>query len=442
MPPKRRAPPARRSSTSSESDGEGSPPPAAAPCSDTPTWTPGIWSKGDATEPEHTRRTRACVAVEASAGVWHDDNSLVWWQHPGARPSSKIWAFDMDGTLINPKGKGKFPVNRADWQWWHPNVVTKLRSAADNGFKIVIFTNQKGISTGRQRQSDITGKIEDISRELNVPLTAFIATRDDRNRKPSPAMWAFHRDHCNGGLPIDPFDSVFVGDAAGRHDSWAPQKKKDFDCTDRKFAANIGVRFQTPEEFFLNEPPTPNFDWNGITKDQLFALERQPKLSARTWHRAGPELVVMCGAPASGKSTFCKRFLVPHGYERVNRDTLKTKERCVKACQQALAEGKSVCIDNTNPAPEDRALYLNLAKKNGVPARCFVLQTPLPVAHHNNLYREQTDGTEHVPEIAYRSFKGKFKPPTASEGFAEILEIPFVPEFDSDEARNCFFMYT
>jgi len=34
---------------------------------------------------------------------------------------------------------------------------------------------------------------------------------------------------------------VYVGDAAGRAKAWAPGKPKDFSCSDRMFAANIGI---------------------------------------------------------------------------------------------------------------------------------------------------------------------------------------------------------
>ena len=35
---------------------------------------------------------------------------------------------------------------------------------------------------------------------------------------------------------------------------WKAGAKKDFSCSDRKFAHNIGLPFHTPEEFFLGEP--------------------------------------------------------------------------------------------------------------------------------------------------------------------------------------------
>jgi len=42
------------------------------------------------------------------------------------------------------------------------------------------------------------------------------------------------------------------------------------------------------------------------------------------------EFVIMVGMPASGKSTFRKKYLEPQGYVAVNRDTLGTMAKCVK----------------------------------------------------------------------------------------------------------------
>lgn len=36
------------------------------------------------------------------------------------------------------------------------------------------------------------------------------------------------------------------------------------------------------------------------------------------------ELVIFCGSPGAGKSTFYWRYLQPQGYERINQDTLKS----------------------------------------------------------------------------------------------------------------------
>ena len=59
------------------------------------------------------------------------------------------------------------------------------------------------------------------------------------------------------------------------------------------------------------------------------------------------EMVIFVGSPASGKSTFWKNYMPQ--YLRVNRDTLKTKEKCYKLAEEAILKGSSVVIDNTNP---------------------------------------------------------------------------------------------
>lgn len=49
-------------------------------------------------------------------------------------------------------------------------------------------------------------------------------------------------ENCNKGVVVDEKESFYVGDAAGRPKNWAPGKNKDFSCTDRMFAANVGIR--------------------------------------------------------------------------------------------------------------------------------------------------------------------------------------------------------
>ncbi len=81
-------------------------------------------------------------------------------------------------------------------------------------------------------------------------------------------------------------------------------------------------------------------------------------------------MVIFTGCPGSGKSTFWHNYMPK--YERINRDTLKTKEKCYKVADELMTQGKSVVIDNTNPKIEDRKYFLDLAKKHGFKARSFL----------------------------------------------------------------------
>ncbi len=100
-------------------------------------------------------------------------------------------------------------------------------------------------------------------------------------------------------------------------------------------------------------------------------------------------MILMIGPPASGKSTFTKKHLVPHNYVHINRDLLKTQEKCLKEAEDALKKGQSVCIDNTNPSKKVRADYISLAKKCGVSqVRCFKMTTPIELCKHLNYVRQ------------------------------------------------------
>jgi len=95
---------------------------------------------------------------------------------PHVTQSSQVIGFDLDDTLIVTLSGNTFAKSRQDWQWKQPNVVPKLQQLHSSGFKIVIFTNQAGVGKGKQKLSDLTGKITDIAAHLKFPFQAFMGT--------------------------------------------------------------------------------------------------------------------------------------------------------------------------------------------------------------------------------------------------------------------------
>ena len=214
--------------------------------------------------------------------------------------------------------------------------------------------------------------------------------------------------------------------------------KKDFSCTDRKFACNIGVNFETPEEFFLGFQKCTKFSFGDFDPRATVLSEYRPKI-----HPAGAvlihhdsEVVVFVGFPASGKSTFYEKIMKPNGYVHVNRDKLGSWQKCVNSCEQELKRKRKVVIDNTNPDVESRLRYITCAKACGVPVRCFQFMTTLAESKHNNKFRELTTKTSlnKVTDIAYNTYKSKFVQPSVSEGFSEVLQITINASVDDEYA--------
>lgn len=155
-------------------------------------------------------------------------------------------------------------------------------------------------------------------------------------------------------------------------------------------------------------------------------------------------MVLLVGRPASGKSTLTKRSFLPHGYIQVNRDTLGTKEKCLKVTGQALEKKQSVVVDNTNPKKEDRKPYIDLAKKHGIPVRCLYLNVSNELSFHLNMFRQNlSKGLQRrVPLVAYRTFDKYFEEPIVSEGFDDVTVIDFVPSFDKELDKELFKHWT
>ena len=72
------------------------------------------------------------------------------------------------------------------------------------------------------------------------------------------------------------------------------------------------------------------------------------------------------------------------------------------------------------------------------------MQTPVELAHHLNLVRQnQTNGeVRRVPDVGYNVFKKNFEEPTTAEGFSEVLKVDFVPKFDSTRDLEIFKQWT
>ncbi|GIJ89811.1 hypothetical protein Asppvi_008757 [Aspergillus pseudoviridinutans] len=383
-------------------------------------------------------------------------------EQPARREKAKVAAFDFDSTLVVTASGNTFPRDSSDWKWFSPNVPTKLQELNAEGqvarlfhggnranrnrrYHIVIMSNQKRISLqkdlkgGRADSKSLTNfkeRVTGVMRQIDIPISVYAATADDENRKPRTGMWReFVEDYDLDVFGVDLSASVYVGDAAGR--------PRDHSNVDRGFAMNVGIPFKTPEEFFLNqaaqdvqEPFNPSSYLKTDTEENV------PVPFARQSPR---ELVIFCGSPGAGKSTFYWNHLEPLGYERVNQDILKTRQKCIKVAKEFLAAGSSVVVDNTNADPNTRAEWVRVANEFNVPIRCVYFTSPPELCKHNNAVRSANrslnpESRAPLPGIAFGDFLKRFKEPTMEEGFSDIVRVDFRFQGD-DEARRIWRQY-
>ncbi|EPE36814.1 HAD-like protein [Glarea lozoyensis ATCC 20868] len=370
---------------------------------------------------------------------------------PGLNQKKKkrIAAFDFDSTLITTvSGKKSYSSESNDWKWWHPSVPGKLRQLyTEEGYLIAVVSNQAGLSLktdpkgSGKRLNTFKDKASAVLNQLDMPIIIYAATEKDIYRKPRMGMWTELLDDCKiSSDDLDLEHSIFVGDAAGRHAEAG--KAKDFSCSDRNFAGNIGLKFYTPEEFFLDEVPRA---FSRTFEPSEFLPNTAAEVIAPFSRNSPQDLVVFVGSPGAGKSTFYWHNLQPLGYERVNQDILKTRERCLKVAEQYLIEGKSVAVDNTNADSEVRRRWIELAAKRSVPVRCVHFTAAAEICEHNDAVRAlnsnmNPEKRSMLPSVAFRGYSSRYQPPKIAEGFEDITEVSF--KFEGKESeRNLWMQY-
>jgi predicted kinase len=135
------------------------------------------------------------------------------------------------------------------------------------------------------------------------------------------------------------------------------------------------------------------------------------------------EAVVLVGLPAAGKTTFYQqRFAATHVH--VSKDlwpkSADKNARQARELNAALASGRSVVIDNTNPAVADRALVIAAAREHGARVVGYYFAAEPREAIGRNRGRE---GKARVPNVAIFTAAKRMMVPERGEGFDELYRV-------------------
>lgn len=308
------------------------------------------------------------------------EDSTINFQVNDFEYKSKIAAFDFDHTLVKPKSNSTFSKDEYDWQWLRFNVPTVLKTLHENGFGIVIFTNQSKFTTFKIKQ------IRNVCNELNIPVNIFIET-NKHFKKPNPYMYNLYIEGRNN---LNKHESFFVGDALGR--------EGDFSDSDKEFAINCKLIYKSPEEVF-------GVQEKEICKNITIPDER--------------EIIIMIGYPGSGKTTFIEKnfsnlpYIVLHGDIYKSEGALK---KILKA--KIMNENKSIILDATHSNKKKRKVFIEIAQQKKLLIRFIHINTSLEESIIRNKNREKQ-----VPNVALYVYRKYFEPPELSEGINEIIVI-------------------
>jgi predicted kinase len=141
-------------------------------------------------------------------------------------------------------------------------------------------------------------------------------------------------------------------------------------------------------------------------------------------------LIVLVGAPGSGKTTWACRngrgvvhvsqdglidAITPSGFDHIYRPVYREAENAV--ARAALRAGHSVIVDRTNRTRAHRARWVQIAREASSPAVAIVMGTAEALCRERNARRE---GARRLSEERMERMLAAFEPVIPGEGFVSI----------------------
>ena len=150
------------------------------------------------------------------------------------------------------------------------------------------------------------------------------------------------------------------------------------------------------------------------------------------------ELVLFIGLQGSGKSSFSRERLAGT-HVLVSKDlwphARKREARQRRLIAEALAAGRSVVVDNTNPTIEGRAPLIALGKEHGARVVGYAFESRLEDCLARNAKRV---GRARVEEVGIYATRKVLRWPSLAEGFDALYFVRLTPEgtFDISDGRE------
>jgi predicted kinase len=166
-------------------------------------------------------------------------------------------------------------------------------------------------------------------------------------------------------------------------------------------------------------------------------------------------LVVLVGAPGSGKSTWARRngrgaihvsqdglidAISPDGFEHVYRPIYAAAEDAM--ARAALHSGHTVIVDRTNRTREHRQRWLRIAREAGCPAVAVVMTASAALCRSRNRER---DSKRQLSEVRMERMLAALEAVQPAEGFSAVFEdtitLPEILSALSTERKGLSYEY-
>lgn len=131
------------------------------------------------------------------------------------------------------------------------------------------------------------------------------------------------------------------------------------------------------------------------------------------------EAILLIGLPASGKSTYYKRFLF-NIHVRLSLDLLRTRHREQRMLEVCIETQARLCVDNTNASRAERSRYIEPLRTAGYTIHGYYFESKVADCLARNALRQ---GRDRIPDAGVLGTAGRLELPQRDEGFDRLFYV-------------------
>lgn len=136
-----------------------------------------------------------------------------------------------------------------------------------------------------------------------------------------------------------------------------------------------------------------------------------------------PELAILIGLQASGKTTFYKQHLAEHTHiskDLFPRSARRKQARQLRLISEALDQDRDVAVDNTNPSPDEWEPLITLGRRHGAHITGYWFPPDVALSMRRNALRPPEI---QVPDVGVYATLKRLRRPRLSDGFDTLFAV-------------------
>lgn len=359
--------------------------------------------------------------------IHEEDNGILYFisDNYAYKPNVAIMSFNH--TLIADE------IKKSKIQFmsiYNENVVPFLEQINEQGSLVVIENTYKiSAETLKTSIGQFFKLIENETRKL--PFIIIFATKNNKFKKPYTHVFSkLQQLYASNKLKrniiltdeekrniINLDNSLVIGNNAGRLRN--SMFKADMSDVDRAFAANIKIAFRTNTQVFTRESAPRQWSYSYDVKKLILSQKMLIEPNFADFITNGPQVVMIAGAPTSGKTLLSKRIashIKTSGteakiYDVNNYTSYHVMLQVLKNDMNSEGILTQIIIVDTFEYDKKRLDCFELLGK--MPIKYIELDTPRPVCEFLNKFRlqiSQNANIELYSKYRYNDYYASYKP--------------------------------